>query len=31
MCDINTQKLFWVNVVSCICYYMYIWIFCVIE
>ena len=31
MCDINTQKLFWVNVVNCICYHMYIWIFCVIK
>ena len=31
MCDINAQKLFWENVVSCICYHMYIWIMCVIE
>ena len=28
----TSKKLFWVNVVSCICYHiMYIWIFCVIE
>ena len=31
MCDINTNKLFWVNIVSCICYPMYIWMLCVIE
>ena len=31
MCDINAKKLFWVNVVSCIYYHMYIWIVCVIE
>ena len=31
MCDIIAQKIFWVNVVGCICYPMYIWMFYVIE
>ena len=31
MCDINAKTLFSVNVVGCIYYHMYIWIFCVIE
>ena len=31
MCDINAKKIFLVNVVHCICYHMYIWIFCVSE